>query len=752
MSLNPSHIASRHLAGEAHDKSVALMKFLSKLSRRLGVGEHVYVVGGAVRDFVLDRPIKDVDVVIDSVALGGRKDSEWFAKQVVRAIPANVTLTTNNYGVALLNVAGPWVLDGLNMQGEDIEIANARKESYGGEAGKGYKPHMVEPSTIDEDVARRELTYNTLLIRLLDLANGPDKKDIIDLTGCGLRDLEEGRMQCPAPPDKVFSDDPSRMIRVIKFALRYGHKLTPDTKAAIVRNADKLKRVPSSHLGQMLTQIVLKENTWKKALLMMAELGLLNPVREMLLSDKSFRSTLENYVKSQKMDMLFGLLDVGLPLGAGLRFLSPAEQQRLREITLGMSRDEAWEFLEMVKNPGNAYKDKKFAPSLAQQYGIKGRDMGPFMQQVMEAGRNLLLSDPSLVDNPAGFKRMLSNKVETLMRGKTAASKYDGIDFKPPESVANAAARGLEYRQKASPSNRGGLTPAEAAKEMDVRPPRTAKLLKTVWVVTDPTESSEIIDIMWQGDPGMVGRVTRGSLNWDREHPAFHDSYGTAFADATKRLSKLWKGQAPNWVMENVGQLRTAAPTDGKVTGNGTSVGLFIPIPPPLADLYPAKTEDKSPPHTTLLFVGEVPKGQEQDFIEVLTATLSQEPGPIRAWTAGVDSFVHPDKGRTVFYTPIRFSRDMGEVRDRLWVALEEAGFEVHHSFPMAFFPHATLAYEDGTYHEHGYNGEVPEGAWEFNTVQVWGLRKLYEIPFGEFEEGYTEFIDTIRRYDPDED
>lgn len=1374
-----------HTANEAHDKSIALMKFLSKLATRLGVAKHVYVVGGAVRDFVLDRPIKDVDVVIDSVALG--KDSDWFAKQVVRAIPASVSMTTNNYGVALLNVTGPWVLDGLDMRGEQIEIANARKESYGGEAGKGYKPHLVEPSTIQEDVERRELTYNcmvgdtliptekgllridqiasrelgdqqkvhlrvsgkegaatavgwqysghtrtvkvtsewghqfsctghhpvlvlqnnehvwmraenlspgdllcvpsesltrtdplpldlsdpvrpvrgwlkevrkpqqmtpdlaflmgciisegsnthkrvsfsnsdpalisryeesfekvfgfrpsrnqiasvgdvrvfhgtsytvsrdgfdvyadsktlvgwldelglymggrqngktashfkvvpwsilqadrqsqaaflaaylegdgsidpesgrityisnspilrrqlqallgshgvlsqvqrrfvlinavdsaklwseiepfmvskrfdyenrtfksrnrfgipkdylsrflksrmlrsvgregvayqtddggevvlqgvqetlrtikrllhdahargefdsflgslerispveaqklkylfrcsyqyvpvafveedgeqdvydismhesvepafiangvvvhnTLLIRLLDLANGPDKKDIIDLTGCGIRDLQEGRMQCPAPPDKVFSDDPSRMIRVIKFALRYGHKLTPDTKAAIIRNADKLKKVPSSHLAQMLTQIILTESTWKPALVMMDDLGLLEPVREIVLSDKSFRSTMEGYLKRQKMDMLFGLMDVGLPLGAQVNFLSGPEQMRLREIALGMDRDEAWEFLGMVKNPGNAYKDKQFALDLAEEHGVRGKDLGPFMQRIMVAGRDLLLRDPDLVSDPVRLKALITQRLSGsgsfrqadtfrhewysmrkgdpvgswkslipmcemalinpngsifrqhlyYLTGKrslsqlddegveavaewvrsryhrgdrpmmhAASERYEGIDFKPPEAVANAAARGLEYRQKASPSNRGGLTPAEAAKEGigsgvqravnlknrdTVSPetikkmvgffsrheknksvaaehknepwndkgyvswllwgggpgkswsekimqqmarvdqtPKQAKKLDAVWVVTDPTPDSEIIDIVWKGDPGMVGRVARGSLNWDREHPAFHDELGSALQDANQRLQKLWKGEIPDWVMQDKRQLRASATrvaqraleqhrlaaTDGKVTGNGTSVGLFIPIPEPLASLYPAKEEDKSPAHTTFLFVGEVPKDREAEFIDALTMVLGNEPGPIQAWTNGVDSFVHPDKNRTVFYTPIRFSRDMGEVRDRVWVALEEAGFEVKHSFPMAFFPHSTLAYVEGTYHEHGYNGEVPDGAWTFDSIQVWGLSKLYDIPLGTFEVGFSEFTDTIRRYSPEED
>jgi len=69
-------VAQRKQAQDAHAKSIALMGFLSQVARRLGVAESVYVVGGAVRNFILDMPIKDIDVVIDAVALGGQKDSD----------------------------------------------------------------------------------------------------------------------------------------------------------------------------------------------------------------------------------------------------------------------------------------------------------------------------------------------------------------------------------------------------------------------------------------------------------------------------------------------------------------------------------------------------------------------------------------------------------------------------------------------------------------------------------------------------
>ena len=232
-------------AGDAHARSIALMKFLSKATKSLGVAEHVYVVGGAVRNFLIDQPIKDIDIVIDSVK--AKKDSEWLAKKLQQAIPVATNLTTNQYGVAILTVKGEWKLDGYEMKGEVIEIANARKESYSDDpslGGRGYKPHMVEPSTIEEDVLRRDFTFNGLLWKLLDLEHGPERAEVIDLLGVGKRHLEEGILRTPLDPDRTFSDDPTRMIRAIRFCVKYNFKIPPDMAASIRRNAPKLKGVP----------------------------------------------------------------------------------------------------------------------------------------------------------------------------------------------------------------------------------------------------------------------------------------------------------------------------------------------------------------------------------------------------------------------------------------------------------------------------------------------------------------------------
>jgi poly(A) polymerase len=225
-------------------KITALMKFLSLAAKRLGVGEHVYVVGGAVRNHLLGLAPKDIDVVVDSVALGGKKDSEWFARQLARLIPAQTNLTTNQYGVAILTVSGPWTIDGHDLKGEVIEIANARKESYGGPEGKGYKPHMVEPATIEEDLLRRDFTVNTLLWRLEDLEQGPQKAKVLDLLGKGVSDLQDKRLVTPVDPDITFSDDPTRMIRAVRFCVKHGFELPEDISASIRKNAHKLTNAP----------------------------------------------------------------------------------------------------------------------------------------------------------------------------------------------------------------------------------------------------------------------------------------------------------------------------------------------------------------------------------------------------------------------------------------------------------------------------------------------------------------------------
>jgi len=344
-------LAAELVTANAVKRSHALMKFLARLSTRLGVGRHVYVVGGAVRNFLIDMPIKDIDVVVDSVALGGKKNSEWFAKEVERAIPTQTDLTTNQYNVAIITVKGEWTLDGVEMKGEVIEIANSRKESYGGAGGQGYKPHMVEDATVEEDIYRREFTFNTLLWRLMDLTNGPEKAEVIDLTGCGIRDLESRTMACPRDPDVVFSDDPTRLLRAIKFVAKYGFKIPKDLAASIKRNAPAMKRAPWEAIATILVENVLNEATARDALKLMKKLGLLDVIAEMVQEQRPFATYLSRQLKDRDVALLLDLMDLGLSVKSPITFLDRDQQKRLRELTTPMQRDDAQDFLKKLTKP-----------------------------------------------------------------------------------------------------------------------------------------------------------------------------------------------------------------------------------------------------------------------------------------------------------------------------------------------------------------------------------------------------------------
>jgi len=396
-------------------KQLALASFLSKVARKLGVGKHVYVVGGAVRDFVLGMPIKDIDMVIDSVALKG-KGSEWFARQLQSFIPAQTKLVTNNYGVAILTVVGSWESGGYDFKGEVIEIANAREESYGGEAGKGYKPSEVSAADIEKDVYRREFTFNTLMWRLSDLAKGPDRAQIIDITGCGLRDLKQGEMSCPSSPDKTFKDDPTRMLRAIKFLVRYDWKISNKVKISIRKNAHLLKKVPADAVVKLLVGDILKEQSYKKALKEMKDLGLLSVVNDMAGKNKQMRSTLQHWASGKKVQFMLDLMDAGVPLGANIRFLSPVQQKQFRGAVIGLKEGEAEKLLAVLKQPGKVMDTRMLMHDL----GVKGKEVS----RLSDIARAVLLDMPVLMRDPQRLTQKVKKEFAKLKESRASSGAY----------------------------------------------------------------------------------------------------------------------------------------------------------------------------------------------------------------------------------------------------------------------------------------------------------------------------------------
>lgn len=405
-----STIKTSELTQEA---SVALMRWLSQATKNMGVAQHVYVVGGAVRNFLLDEPIKDIDMVVDSLAIGRGRDASWVAKEIARRIPTLTDIVTDALMVSKVFIKGPWDLEGFQMEGEVIEIVNAREEVY--EEGSGHKPVRVDPTTLERDVLRREFTFNTLMWRLLDLAEGPDRAEIIDLTGCGVKDLNNKEMRCPQDPNRTFFEDPTRIIRTVKFAFKYGFKLPPEVRDAARKQAPQLKRIPSK-TWSVLQTVVLDNSKYKKALDVMLDLGVVDVLAEMIQEDQAFATTLSNYAEKQGVAYLFDLMDIGIPVKSILGLFTADEQDRIREVTAQMPREEALGFVGMLKNPGIAYADKNFVPNLARELGVKPKDMVTLMPKVSQAGRTLLLREPTLASDPGLLKDLVRMEVTKNIR------------------------------------------------------------------------------------------------------------------------------------------------------------------------------------------------------------------------------------------------------------------------------------------------------------------------------------------------
>lgn len=219
---------------------------LSQTADALGL--ECYVVGGWVRDLLLDRQSEDVDVVVVG---SGIAMAEAFAKRLGRGAHLSVF---RNYGTAQ-----------VRRGKTDVEFVGARRESYHRES----RNPIVENGTLEDDQKRRDFTVNAMAICLNKARYG----ELIDPFN-GTDDLCEKLIRTPLDPDITFSDDPLRMMRAIRFATRLGFDIVPQTMEAIRRNAKRIEIVSSERITDELNKIM-ATNSPARGLRLMDQTGLL---------------------------------------------------------------------------------------------------------------------------------------------------------------------------------------------------------------------------------------------------------------------------------------------------------------------------------------------------------------------------------------------------------------------------------------------------------------------------------------------
>lgn len=197
------------------------------------LGVECYVVGGYVRDLFLERPSKDIDVVVVGSGIA-------VAEELKRMLGKRAYISVfRNFGTAQ-----------VKCKDIEVEFVGARKESY----NRGSRKPIVEDGTLEDDQNRRDFTINALAICLNKNRFG----ELVDPFD-GLADMEDGIIRTPLDPDITFSDDPLRMLRCVRFATQLRFYIEDETFDALTRNAHRIEIISGERISDELNKIMMTD-------------------------------------------------------------------------------------------------------------------------------------------------------------------------------------------------------------------------------------------------------------------------------------------------------------------------------------------------------------------------------------------------------------------------------------------------------------------------------------------------------------
>ena len=193
-------------------------------------GQRAFVIGGFVRDLLLDRPCKDIDIVTEGSGIE-------LARATAKAMDIRQVHVFKNFGTAM-----------FKAKDYEVEFVGARKESY----SRGSRKPVVEDGTLEDDQNRRDFTINAMAISL----NANSFGKLVDPFG-GVDDLSRKWVRTPLDPDVTYSDDPLRMLRAVRFASQLGFRIEESSLSSIRRNAHRLEIISAERIHTELNKIIL---------------------------------------------------------------------------------------------------------------------------------------------------------------------------------------------------------------------------------------------------------------------------------------------------------------------------------------------------------------------------------------------------------------------------------------------------------------------------------------------------------------
>ncbi len=337
---------------------------VSESAKALGID--AYVIGGYVRDLMLERPCQDLDIVTSGNGIALAEETAW-------RLHIKKIAVYKNFGTAMFAYKG-W----------QLEFVGARKESY---QENSRKPSVMQ-GTLEDDQKRRDFTINALAISL----NPEDYGRIIDpFDGTG--DMEKRIIRTPLDPDTTFSDDPLRMMRAIRFSAQLQFDILSETFEAIRRNAGRLQIISMERITTEVNKILMTRKP-SAGIKQLDDSGLLQQFFPQLVALKG-AETVEGYGHKDNFSHTLEVLDnvckktdnLWLRWAALLHDIAKPQTKRY-ESGIG------WTF------HGHEFKGMKMIPAIFKQLRLPLNEKMKYVQKlVLLHLRPIVLSEEEVTDS-----------------------------------------------------------------------------------------------------------------------------------------------------------------------------------------------------------------------------------------------------------------------------------------------------------------------------------------------------------------
>lgn len=248
-----------------------IKKYLCDIIKGTEFENNVFAVGGCVRDMLMNKPIKDMDLVV-SLENGGIRFAEWL--EASRYTKGSI-VTYPRFGTAMFKLK--------EFPEEELEVVQTRTEVY---TSDSRKPDTTY-GTLMQDCLRRDLTINAFYE---DISN--DR--ILDVCGKSYNDLKNKIIRTPCDPDQTYIDDPLRILRCVRFANRFKWDIEANTAISMMKNVNRLSVISKERIQDEFCKIIKDDPD-----------GFI-----MLINCQAYKYIFPNF-KSEEYGFLEGIKDVG---------------------------------------------------------------------------------------------------------------------------------------------------------------------------------------------------------------------------------------------------------------------------------------------------------------------------------------------------------------------------------------------------------------------------------------------------------